>query len=112
MASLMRTYELMMITRGALDEPAVQQVVQRFTKVIADRGGDVQRVDHWGKRAFAYEIDHMTEGYYTVVDFTADGTGLLELERQLRLADEIVRHKVVRPAARVKRRPTPTPASP
>jgi small subunit ribosomal protein S6 len=102
----MRTYELMMITRGSLDEPTVQQVVQRFTKVIADRQGTVQRVDHWGKRQFAYEIKHMTEGYYTVVDFDVDAAGLAELERQLRIADEVVRHKVVRPAPRVKRHPT------
>ena len=98
----MRTYELMMITRGSLDEPTVQQVVQRFTQVIADRKGNVQRVDHWGKRQFAYEIEHMTEGYYTVIDLEISADGLRELERQLRLADEVVRHKVVRPDVRVK----------
>ena len=100
----MRTYELMMITRGNLDEPTVQQVVQRFTQLIVQRGGTVQRVDHWGKRQFAYEIQHMNEGYYTVVDLEIDSAGLAELERQLRLADEVVRHKVVRPDARMKRR--------
>jgi small subunit ribosomal protein S6 len=98
----MRVYELMMITRGSLDENAVTGTVERFTKLIADQQGDVQRVDHWGKRQFAYEIDHMTEGYYTVIDFEISADGLRELERQLRLADEVVRHKVVRPAARTK----------
>ena len=100
----MRTYELMMITRGSLDEPTVQATVERFATLIRDQGGTVQRVDHWGKRQFAYEIQHMTEGYYTVIDLEASADGLSELERQLRLADEVVRHKVVRPGARVKKR--------
>jgi small subunit ribosomal protein S6 len=99
----MRTYELMMITKGSLDEPTVTATVERFTKLIADQGGSVERVDHWGKRQFAYEIDHMTEGYYTVIDLQIGADGLREVERQLRITDEVVRHKVVRPAARVKR---------
>lgn len=99
----MRTYELMMITRGSLDEAAVSATVDRFTKLIGDQGGAVDRVDHWGKRPFAYEIDHMTDGYYTVVDLRIESSGLAEVERQLRLTDEVVRHKVVRPGVRVKR---------
>jgi small subunit ribosomal protein S6 len=99
----MRTYELMIISRGDMDEPSVQTQVERFTTLIADQGGSVDKVDQWGKRAFAYEIDHMTEGYYTVVDFDISSEGLVELERQLRLTDSVVRHKVVRPAARTKR---------
>ena len=99
----MRTYELMMITHGSLDEAAVQANVERFTTLIADQGGTVSRVDHWGKRQFAYEIDHMHEGYYTVVDLEISSKGLLEVERQLRLADQVVRHKVVRPGPRVRR---------
>lgn len=98
----MRTYELMMITRGALAEDAVTANVERFTNLIGQLGGTVERVDHWGKREFAYEIQHQREGYYTVIDFQLDGTQLNELERQLRLADEVVRHKVVHPAARAR----------
>jgi small subunit ribosomal protein S6 len=99
----MRTYELMFISNGSLDEQAVQAVVDRFTGLIAKQGGNVDKVDHWGKRQFAYEINHMTEGHYTVVDFDISSDGLREVERQLRLADEVVRHKVVRPAARMKK---------
>ncbi len=99
----MRTYELMVITNGELDENAVSQTVERFTTLIGEQGGTVERVDHWGKRQFAYEIDHMNEGYYTVIDLQLSSPGLVELERQLRIADEVVRHKVVRPGPRVKR---------
>ena len=99
----MRSYELMIITRGSLDETAVTANVERFTTLVADQGGTVERVDHWGKRQFAYEIQHMNEGFYTVIDLQISSEGLLELERQLRLADEVVRHKVVRPGPRIKR---------
>ena len=99
----MRTYELMIITNGGLDDAAVQGVIERFTKLIADQGGSVDKVDHWGKRQFAYEIQHMTEGYYTVIDFQIGTDGLQELDRQLGIADEVVRHKIIRPAARVKK---------
>ena len=99
----MRTYELMMIARGDLDETAVTNTVERFTKLIGDQGGTVDRVDHWGKRQLAYEIQHLNEGYYTVIDLTIGTDGLNELTRQLRLADEVMRHKVIRPPLRTKR---------
>ncbi|HVM18996.1 MAG TPA: 30S ribosomal protein S6 [Egibacteraceae bacterium] len=99
----MRSYELMIITRGTLDEGAVSALIERFTALVADQGGTVERVDHWGKRQFAYEIQHMTEGYYTVFDLQLSSEGLTEVERQLRLSDDVVRHKVVRPGPRVKR---------
>ena len=99
----MRSYELMIITSGALDDTAVTATIERFTTLIADQGGTVDRVDHWGKRQFAYEIQHMNEGYYTVIDLQLSSEGLVELERQLRLTDDVVRHKVVRPGARTKR---------
>jgi small subunit ribosomal protein S6 len=98
----MRTYELMIITHGGLDEAAVQAVIERFTKLVADQGGGVENIDHWGKRQFAYEIDHMHEGYYTVIDLRIGAEGLNELDRQLRLADEVVRHKIVRPDVRTR----------
>ena len=99
----MRAYELMIITNGSLDEAAVNTTIERFTNLITEQGGTVDRVDHWGKRQFAYEIQHMNEGYYTVIDLTVSSDALNEVERQLRLTDEIVRHKVVRPGPRVKR---------
>ena len=99
----MHTYELMTITHGSLSEDAVQGVIDRFQKAIADLGGSVERVDHWGKREFAYEIDHMREGYYTVIDLQLSAEGLAELERQLRITDEVVRHKAIRPDLRRKK---------
>jgi len=100
----LRTYELMFISRGSLDEATQQALSDRFTNLITAQGGTVHKIDQWGKRQFAYEIDHMTEGYYTVVEFDSTNEGLIEVERQLKITDDIIRHKVVRPAARLKRR--------
>jgi small subunit ribosomal protein S6 len=65
----------------------------------AGRGGTVGNIDHWGKRRFAYEIRHLEEGYYTVVDLEAEPETVDELSRVLFLADNVIRHKVIRPQA-------------
>ncbi|AXV09578.1 SSU ribosomal protein S6p [Euzebya pacifica] len=99
----MRTYELMMISRGDLDDVAVDTNIRRFTGLIGEQGGKVLNVDHWGKREFAYEINHMNSGFYTVVDLEIESDGLKELDRQLGNAEEVVRHKFVRPEVRSKK---------
>lgn len=100
----MRAYELMVIVDGDLEENNVEGTVRRVHDQITAKGGDVQRTDRWGKRRFAYEIAKKTEGYYVVVEFLG-GTGLADLERQFRLADDIVRHKLIRlPDAEAARR--------
>ena len=92
----MRAYELMVIFDAEVDDPGVQAVLDQVNDQVALRGGEVEAVDRWGRRRFAYEINHKHEGYYVVFEFVAAGTGLDELERSLRLADEVVRHKLIR----------------
>ncbi|MGI9120909.1 MAG: 30S ribosomal protein S6 [Acidimicrobiales bacterium] len=92
----MRPYEVMVILDATLEESAVQAVVNRTTESLEALGGKVGRVDKWGKRRFAYEINHRTEGYYLLLEVTADASGVTELDRTLRLVDEVVRHKIVR----------------
>lgn len=92
----MRAYELMVIVDGDLDDGAVQPVLDRVRALTDEAGGEVKTTDVWGRRRFAYEIDHKWEGLYFVVELVHPGGGLPELERALRLADEVVRHKLVR----------------
>ncbi|MGZ4104860.1 MAG: 30S ribosomal protein S6 [Actinomycetota bacterium] len=92
-----RHYEVMLIIDARLDDAAIQQAVDRFVGIITSRGGEATKVDHWGRRKFAYEIDHLNEGYYVVADLQAEPVAMTELDRVLRLADELVRHKIVRP---------------
>jgi small subunit ribosomal protein S6 len=85
----------MLILPADADEAVVGTVVDRITKAVSAGGGEVGAVDRWGRRRFAYEIAHQTEGYYLVVRFTAEPSAQDRLERSLRLADEIVRFKVL-----------------
>ena len=92
----MRAYELMVIFESGLDDLVIDDQVKSVTTQIGTRGATVASTDRWGRRRFAYEIDHRTEGYYVVWELTSDGADLEGLERSLRLADEVVRHKLVR----------------
>ncbi|HKX74865.1 MAG TPA: 30S ribosomal protein S6 [Acidimicrobiia bacterium] len=93
----MRTYEVMTIHRPELAEDEVRNRVDDLATFLSDRGGNVTNKDFWGKRRFAYEIKHLHEGYYSVVTFTAEPLAVADLDRMLFLADEVVRHKIVRP---------------
>lgn len=93
----MRDYELMMIHRHDLDEPAVRTLVTGIETAIGN-DGTVSSSDFWGKRRFAYEIDHMNEGYYSVVEFQGEPALVDEIDRVLAFTDEVVRHKILRRA--------------
>jgi small subunit ribosomal protein S6 len=99
----MREYEVMMILDAGLEEKDAKDAVDQFLNTLSTHGGKVTNVEHWGKRRFSYEIRHMTEGYYSVVRVEATPEQMDELSRVLGLADQVIRHKIVRPA--------PAPAS-
>lgn len=90
-----RAYELMVIIDVELDDEVIDATVKRIAGLLDQRGATVKSEDRWGRRRFAYEINHKREGYYVVFEFVG-GSDLDTLERALRLADETVRHKVVR----------------
>jgi small subunit ribosomal protein S6 len=92
----MRPYEVMVILDAGLDEDVIRTTLDRATKLISDGGGNVGRVDRWGRRRLAYEVNHRTEGYYAVIETTADPPAMAGLDRMLGLADEVIRHKVIR----------------
>jgi small subunit ribosomal protein S6 len=85
----------MLILPAEADEKVVSTAIDRITKVVSADGGEVSNIDRWGRRRFAFEIDHQNEGYYVVVTFTADPAAQPELDRVLNLADEVIRHKVI-----------------
>jgi small subunit ribosomal protein S6 len=91
-----RPYEVMLIFDAGLEEETIRAAVDRYVEFIRSRGGNPGRVDRWGKRRFAYELRHRWEGYYVVVEAMAEPAVMEELHRTLSLADELMRHKVVR----------------
>jgi small subunit ribosomal protein S6 len=86
----------MVILDVGLDEDVIRATVNRATELITSRGAALGRVDHWGRRRFAYEIKHHNEGYYVVIEATAEPPVMAELDRMLHLADEVIRYKVIR----------------
>ena len=103
---MMRAYELMVIIDGDVEDPKAQAWVKTVTEAITTAGGSIHgRPDWWGKRAFAYPINKKESGYDLVVECVAPAGALDELERSLRLADDVVRHKLIRlPEAEAARR--------
>ncbi|MGZ8603250.1 MAG: 30S ribosomal protein S6 [Actinomycetota bacterium] len=91
----MRQYEAMLILPPEADESVVAGALDRITRIVSEAGGSVGKVDRWGRRRFAFEVDRQTEGYYVVAEFTAEPVAITELERTLHLADEVLRFKVV-----------------
>ena len=88
--------ELMVILTPELDERQVAPNLDKFLKVITADGGSIDKVDIWGKRRLAYEIQKKNEGIYAVVAFTATSAATQELDRQLKLNEQIMRTKVLR----------------
>ena len=96
----MRHYELMVILDPDLEERTVAPSLDQFLNVVRQGGGRVDKVDVWGRRRLAYEIDKKAEGIYAVVDLHATPEVVQELDRQLNLNESVMRTKVVRPEQR------------
>ena len=92
----MRTYELMVIHRPELTEDDVRDLVTGIEETMRGQDSEVKETDFWGKRRFAYEIEHIKEGFYSVLTFDSDSETVTLFDRALSLADTVVRHKIVR----------------
>src|SRR5918998_5679813 len=96
----MRQYELMVILDPEVEERTVAPSLDKYLSVITTQGGNVDKVDIWGRRRMAYDINKKTEGIYAVVDFTASADTAKELDRQLGLNEAVLRTKILRTDAR------------
>ncbi len=94
--SLTLTYELMYVIRPTVDEQALAAVKEKVEKFITNANGEITRRDDWGKRRLAYPIAKFTEGFYTVLQFNLSATSVRDLERSLKLTEEVMRHLVTR----------------
>ena len=108
----MRPYEVMIIFDASLEEETIRAAVDSYAEFIRSRGGTPGKVDRWGRRRFAYEVRHRWEGYYMLLEANAEPEVMEELHRMLSLADEVIRHKVVRiPDVALKAAPGAAPAA-
>jgi len=89
-------YELVTILSPQLGEEELPGAVERITNFITGRGGEVAEVDQWGRRRLAYPIQRFTEGTYVVTQLSLDATRAAELDANLRISEEVIRHLLVR----------------
>ena len=92
----MNKYEALYILDTTIDDAAKDALVEKFKGVVESAGGTVDGVDKWGVKKLAYEINFKSEGYYVLMNFTANADLPQELERQMRIADEVIRFIVVK----------------
>ena len=95
MEKVINSYEGMFIVSLANGEEAAKATVSKFTDLIA-ANAEVVSIDDWGKRRFAYPIEDMTEGYYTVATFKCDGAFPAELQRLMNIDESVLRAMVIR----------------
>lgn len=107
MAKINANYEAVYILNPSLSEEQIAALVAKF-KAVVEANGTVSEVDEWGKRRLAYPINYKTEGYYVLVNYTAEASVPKEIERNLQISDSILRYltvKVEEKRSNVKPRP-------
>ncbi|MGB9592338.1 MAG: 30S ribosomal protein S6, partial [Candidatus Kryptoniota bacterium] len=87
----MRNYELVMIARPDLEENALTEIITKVTNWINENGGQIEKVDQWGKRKLAYPINKQTEGHYVQMNLSIPAVYAPQLERNLRYLEPVMR---------------------
>ena len=95
----MRKYEMMYIIRTDIEQEVVQSTVEKFQGIITNGGGEISKHDLMGKRRLAYEIKKFRDGHYVLVHFNAEPAVVTELDRVLKISDEVIRHLIVNDVA-------------
>ena len=92
----MNKYEVMYVIDAALEDSARGELINRFSELVTKNGGEVERVDEWGKRRLAYSINYKTEGYYVLMYIKAPADLPREIERNMQISDNVLRYLVIR----------------
>ena len=92
----MNKYEVMYVIDPTLEDSARVELINRFSNLVKENGGEVERVDEWGKRRLAYAIQYKTEGYYVLMYIAAPSALPKELERNFQINDKVLRSLVIR----------------
>ena len=92
----MKKYELCVVVTTKIEDEARAVVIEKVKALIARFGGNVTNVDEWGKRKLAYEIQKMKEGFYYFIHFESEATAPAEIEKRIRIMDNVLRYLCVR----------------
>ena len=91
----MTKYESMYILKPDLDEDAKNALVARFSDIVTQNGGEIEKIDEWGKKRLAYPINYINDGYYVLMYFSAPAELPAELERNYKISDDVMRFIVI-----------------
>jgi small subunit ribosomal protein S6 len=108
----LRPYEAAVIFDASLEDTIIRETTDQVVEFVRSHGGTTGRVDRWGRRTFAYELRHKTEGYYVFIELSAEPTLVAELDRMLTLSDDVLRHRVIRQPESVVGRHRPAAPAP
>ena len=92
----MSSYEVVFILADKVDESGVKSNIENFKGVIEKAGSSVVKVDNWGKKTLAYEIDKNRKGTYILFEVEGDGQFVKELERKFRISEDVIRYLTVK----------------
>ena len=92
----MNSYELLYIIKPTVEEEARAALIARFADIVKNDNGEVENIDEWGMRKLAYAIDYISEGYYVLMNFKANPDLPAELERNLKISEDVTRFMVVK----------------
>ena len=92
----MNKYEVLYILNASIDDAAKEELIEKFKAIVTNAGGEVEGVDKWGVKKLAYEINFKSEGFYVLMNFAAPAELVAELERQMRISDDVMRFITVR----------------
>lgn len=91
----MKKYELTVVINPNLDEEAVKAEIAAVQALIERFGGTIEKVDEWGKRRLAYEINKVNEGFYTFITFNSEASTPVELEKRMRIRENVLRYLTI-----------------
>lgn len=94
-----RSYETLYIVRPELKDADITKITDKFKKVVEDKGGTVAKAEKWEKRKLAYEVGGVKEGNYIIMLFDAEGDVPAELNRLMRISDDVLRHTIIKQEA-------------
>lgn len=92
----MNKYESMYILKPNLDDETRNTLIERFKSIVEEGGGKIEKVDEWGQKKLAYEINYISEGYYVLMTFDAPSELPLELERIYNITENVIRYNVIK----------------
>lgn len=99
----MKRYEVVVIVKADLADDDLTAIIERSQTIITDRKGVIAKVDKWGKRRLAYEINKQKDGFYFLIDFAGDGPIVAEIERNFKIDDRILKFMTVKKEGAVTR---------